>query len=247
MIKENQFIKIYICRKNMMDYYISKGYKCDIGEYIMVEAKDLTDGSKKPIEYICDYCGKTFIRTKGSNSRSKKSGNTKDSCVECSRRSRSKETSIIKYGVDNPMKVSEITLKCQNSKRNNFDGTKPYSCTTFEKGIPVSKGQLNLANILKEYELNFKYETYYIDLVKDNIAIEYDGRGHDMGVRIGNINLEDFLKKEKQKEELILQSFRLLRIIDKKDKLKKEVPKEIIQQIMAFIKGEEKYSVITIS
>jgi hypothetical protein len=95
------------------------------------------------------------------------------------------------------MKVSEITLKCQNSKRNNFDGTKPYSCTTFEKGIPVSKGQLNLANILKEYELNFKYETYYIDLVKDNIAIEYDGRGHDMGVRIGNISLEDFLKKEK--------------------------------------------------
>lgn len=75
-------------------------------------------------------------------------------------------------------------------------------------------------------------------MVKDNIAIEYDGKGHDLGVRMGEINLLDFEKKEDKKQKEILENFRLLRIIDKKDRLKnknKIIDLKIKEQIDNFI------------
>ena len=142
MIKE-QLIKINIVRNTMKEYYESKGYKIDkLGQEIYINTKDISPNSHIKINYICDYCGEEFERMPYSNSRSNKDGNFKDSCINCSRRKRVKETCLKKYNVDNPMKVKEIQLKCEKSRtlnNQNFNGSNFNSCQFFENGIPVSK------------------------------------------------------------------------------------------------------------
>lgn len=248
MIVKGQLFLIKICRRDMYDYYTNKGYKINkIGEQISVRAEDLSAGSKMKIKYECDYCGEIFTRSVQSNNRSKKN-NLKDACSKCCRTKRAKETCIEKYGVDNPMKVEEIQKKCEDSKNvQNFYG-KNYTSSGFEKGIPVSKAQYNLKEMLQDFELNYHYKKYYIDLVYKNIAIEYDGKGHDLGVRMNKITIDDFMDKEKKKEQDILSNFRLLRIIDKKDNLKNfDECLLYYSDIQKFIIGEEKYKEIIIS
>lgn len=249
MIKEGQKIKICVVRNNIKNYYEEKGYQIKkLGEYIEVKAEDVSSGSHQKITYICDYCGEEFTRSIYSNERSKKGSNKKDACQKCSRTKRNKETNLIKYGVDNPMKVKEFQLECQNSKEDNFKNN-GYSSKFFEKGIPVSEGQMNIYKLLDNFEINYHYLTYYIDLVKDYVAIEYDGRGHDLGLRMGKISKNDFMKKEQEKQKEILKVFRLLRIIDKKDKLKKKENIDfykIKEQIDIFIKSDDLYKEIII-
>ena len=231
----------------MVEYYKEKGYEAEIGKILDVKGEDLTPSSHEKIVYICDYCGKEFSRIVYSNERSKKNGNTKDACKECSRTKRAKETCLINYGVDNPMKKEEFYEKNREGVQRSLENSIVKTCTIFEKGIPVSKGQLNLANILEGFELNYKYDRYYIDLVKDNIAIEYDGKGHDLEVRMGKKSLEDFNQKEKIKTFKILENFRLLRIIDKKDKFRNNITKEQEKEIKDFINGDKAYKEIIIS
>ena len=108
MIKE-QLIKINIVRNTMKEYYESKGYKIDkLGQEIYINTKDISPNSHIKITYICDYCGEEFERMPYSNSRSNKDGNFKDSCINCSRKKRAKETCLKKYNIDNPMKLKEI-------------------------------------------------------------------------------------------------------------------------------------------
>lgn len=247
MIKNDQFFKVCICRNNLKQYYQEKGYKIEkIGDYIKVKAEDLPPNSHLKIKYICDYCGEEFERVIYSNQRSKKD-NLKDACSKCSRTKRNKETNIINYGVDNPMKVLDFQLKCQNSKKSNFGSL--YSCSTFVNGIPVSKAQEKISQIFPNFELNYHYKQYYIDLFYNNIAIEYDGKGHDLQVRMNKITEENFIQKEENKKNIILEKYRLLRIIDKTDKLRIDTNIEkyqIKQQIQNFIKSDELYKEIII-
>lgn len=248
MIKDNQKIEIYIPRKNIAQYYIEKGYDCRPGQTITIEARDLTPGSKRKVEYICDYCGKQFSRCVGSNNRKHNKENLKDSCEECSALKR-KETTLKRFGVDNVMKLTEYQLKCeQNKVKNNFDGAKALSCSYFVNGIPVSKGQSNLAEILSEFQLNYHYKKYYLDLVFNDVVIEYDGRGHDLGVRMNKISLEEFQKSETIKEQAILEEYRLLRIIDPNDVLKRKekITLELITQINDFVNSDIQYQKIEI-
>lgn len=250
MVYPNQLIELLISKKSMVEYYLNKHYNINkIGQKITVKAEDISTGSKIKIKYICDYCGEIFERSIQSNSRSKKNGNEKDACLKCSRTKRTKETSLIKYGVDNPMKVEEIQRKCEESKNlQNFTNSTFISATGFVNGIPVSAAQYNLFECLLEFTLNYHYKKYYIDLFFNNVAIEYDGRGHDLGVRMGKISQEDFIKKEKEKTDILLENFRLLRIIDKKDKMKnKDLCEQYFNEIYGFINGKEKYRELIIS
>lgn len=250
MIKE-ELIKIKIVRNNMKDYYENKGYKIDkLGQEIFINAKDISDNSHIKIIYICDYCGKEFERMPYSNNRSKKDDNLKDSCVKCARK-RAKETCLEKYGVDHPMKIEEIQTKCEQSReknKQNFNGSKFNSCQFFMNGIPVSKAQGLLKKFLPEYELNYHLGKYYIDLFYNNVCIEYDGKGHDLSVRMDKISLEEFLDKENKKRDFILKDNRLLKIIDKKDYFRKEENiNKYIGKIKDFIESDEIYKEIIIS
>ena len=230
-----------------MEYYQSKGYSCKIGDTIEIEAEDITEGSKIKIEYVCDICGQSFVRSPSSNKRAKKE-KLIDTCPNCSRQ-RARMTCLERYGVDNAMKKEEFQRKCEESKQKaNFESDKNYSSSGFEKGIPVSAGQYQIASFFSDFEVNYHLGKYYIDLFYNNIAIEYDGKGHDLQVRMGKISLEEFQEKEKQKTDFICQSNRLLRIKDPKDKVKKEnfEIEKLVESIKSFIKSDELYKEIEI-
>lgn len=249
MVLDNQYFTIKICRKAMQDYYNSKGYSCQVGQQINVAAKDLTPSSHLKIEYICDYCGARFSRIVYSNERSKQNGNKKDACPKCSR-SKMKESCILKYGVENAMQVPEIQQKCEQSKeKQNFEGSTFKSSAYFVKGIPVSLAQDNLFQLLNGFELNYHYQKYYLDLAKDNICIEYNGKGHDLEVRLSKISKEDFQKKEEEKIKQILKNYRLLIIQDSKDKLKKinYLKEYYLKEIENFILNDEQYKIIEVN
>ena len=246
MIKE-EMITVGIAPTNIQ-YYRDKGYSPKMMEKLPINAKDISTGSKLKITFICDYCGAEFIREVCSNSRSKKDINQKDSCLTCSRNQRHKETCLFKYGVDSPMKVESFILKCQDG-HNNFEGDKNYTSSGFVNGIPVSMAQFNLKEIFSDFELNFKINKYFIDLYYNNVAIEYNGRGHDLEIRLNKISQEEFLNKEQLKKEKILLNNRLLIIKDSKDTLKNKnkITPQIIQKIQTFIESDVSYEEIVIS
>ena len=100
------------------------------------------------------------------------------------------------------MQVQEFIEKQRKStaENENFSGSSPNSCSTFVHGIPVSQAQLHLAKHLPDFELNQVCGRYYIDLAYNDIAIEYNGRGHDMELRMGKITKEDFQKKRRKEK-----------------------------------------------
>lgn len=250
MIKEED-IRIKITKEKMKEYYEEKGYFIEkIGQEIIINSKDISSNSHKTITYICDYCGNEFKRTPYSNHRSK-DNNIKDSCLKCCRRFRNKETCLLKYNVDNPMKLEQFQIKCENNRKDNcknFNSDYNHSCLFFYNGIPVSTGQNNLKVFLKDFELNYHLGKYYIDLFKDNICIEYDGKGHDLEVRLNKKTREEFYTKESIKNKYILKNNRLLRIIDRKDKFKnKDNILLFLEDIKNFIGSNEAYKEIIVS
>lgn len=251
MIKENQLIEITIMRNSMKDYYESKGYKIiKLGQTITINAVDISPSSHRKIIYICDYCGKEFERVPHSNKRSCKYVQ-KDACAKCAKSKKFEETCLQKYRVKNPMQLDSVQIKQQESRaaKPNFGEQKTFnSCSYFVNGIPVSAAQDNLHHLFPDFVLNYHFHQYYIDLWHNGACIEYDGRGHDMGVRMGRISKEDFIKKEESKKNIILQENRLLRIIDKKDKFSNinNITVDYLNKIKQFIESDELYKEINV-
>lgn len=80
------------------------------------------------------------------------------------------------------------------------------------------------------------------------MAIEYDGSGHDLSVRVGKISLEDFKRKEETRRDFIRENFRLLQIRDLKDRFKKtEKIEEYIDIIRCFINEGNDFLLLEIS
>lgn len=248
MIKENQLIEVNISANNI-NHYRQKGYNPIMRQKLLVKAEDIPLASKQKIIYICDYCGKEFERTIGSNTRSKSKDNIKDACNICAKNNRVKETCKNRYSTENVMQVKEYKNKYLEHKRNDLFNKNYPTSYLFKNGIPVSLAQNNLYELLQNYELNYKFNEYYLDLFnqKENIAIEYNGKGHDLQVRLNKITTEKFQEKENIRKEKILNSnIRLLVIQDKKD-IWKEKNRIKLEEILNFIKSDQFYKEIIIS
>jgi hypothetical protein len=91
------------------------------------------------------------------------------------------------YGVDNVSQMEEVKIK----KAESF-----YKNST----IATSNQQLYLHNLLGG-ELNYSNNTPSLDIAfpNDNIYIEYNGGGHDLGVRMGSITRKEFENKERRR------------------------------------------------
>lgn len=122
-------------------------------------------------------------------------------------KNRIRKTNISRYGVPNPMQNHEIAQKVRN--------------TMYERDlVPSSKQQRYLAKLFNG-KLNYPVEKYSIDiLVEPNIAIEYNGGGHDLQVKLGNISYENFVKKEKARYYCLKRNgykcITFINILDKK-------------------------------
>lgn len=99
--------KIEITRWNVA--YYSKFKPCLTGDFIDIDIHLLGDShSSKKVKAQCDYCDNIFFTTvKTAITAKNHKYNKKHACKKCTSRKR-KETNLLKYGVDNPMKVDEF-------------------------------------------------------------------------------------------------------------------------------------------
>lgn len=120
-----------------------------------------------------------------------------------------RKTNIERYGYSNPMKNPEIIKKVVESR--------------FQNGTaPISKQQLYIGKLFNG-ELNKPLQTYHLDIVIDDIVIEYDGGGHDLQVKLGNITEKEFIKKEIIRNTYIKKNgYNLITIVSRKDILPKD-------------------------
>lgn len=103
-------------------------------------------------------------------------------------REKSKKTLKNNYGVENPSQNKEIQAKIRKSFAKN--GTQK-----------VSKQQQKLFDYLdgdEKYELNFPASNFNVDIadICNKIAIEYNGGGHNLQVKMGASTESEFTQKE---------------------------------------------------
>lgn len=117
-----------------------------------------------------------------------------------------KHTLMEKYGVDNPTKNADILRKSMATRYQH--GNQTCSCQ-----------QYALYEIIGG-ELNYPVGSFYVDiaLLDDHIAIEYNGSGHDLSVRLGRVSPTKFVRNENyRKKYLYKNGWLLITFITKKD------------------------------
>lgn len=78
-------------------------------------------------------------------------------------------------------------------------------------------------------QLNVRIDNYVIDILLPNhIIVEYNGGGHELSVKLGELTLEQFQQKEIRRNNFLINlGYKLLIIESKKDKL----PSNLLEMI----------------
>ncbi|NRG29170.1 hypothetical protein HRF69_18835 [Bacillus circulans] len=112
-----------------------------------------------------------------------------------------------KYGVDNSFQAEEVKEKTKQTMLKKFGVEHNMQNPSirqkavesmYQRGsTPTSKPQIYLHEIFGG-ELNYPFERYNLDIAfpEDKIAIEYDGGGHDLKVKLGGISKEAFKRRD---------------------------------------------------
>ena len=136
---------------------------------------------------------------------------------------RSKDTIMQKYGVSHISKCEYYrNIMTEHSRK-----------ALFEHGTCASSAaQRHLCEIYNGI-LNFPVGKYNLDiLIEDNIYIEYDGSGHDMNLKMGEITIGEYQRREYSRYSFIKNNgYRLIRIINKSDKLKDDYTMIILKEM----------------
>ena len=141
---------------------------------------------------------------------------------------KSKQTITEKYGVDNIMDVESIRSKRQRSLK-------------YVNGRPVSSEQQRLAKLFNG-ELNKPVGKYRLDIVVDgDIAVEYDGPGHGLEVRIGRVAPEQYALNENERINFILENgYKIIRFIHgTSNKITDEKYLEILETAKQYLEYEK--------
>lgn len=173
-----------------------------------------------------------------------------------------KNTNISKYGKENVSQVKEFKEKYKSTclvkygveylmqdKNISEEITKKTRITLYKNGTaPCSVQQLYLHKLLGG-ELNYPVDKCNIDiLLNNNIAFEYDGSGHDLRVRCGDITNKEFLIVER-KRSIFLQSrgYKRIKFISKKDYLPFDnIVKEIVNFAISYLNSGHNWIEINI-
>ena len=131
-------VEVKVTKANL-EYFLAKGYNCNIKDKIMVNPFDLGNQSEKEILYKCDCCGKE-IKLHWCDylkKRNREYSEAGDFCNDCAKkkraewfkinkeqaykdiyikaRNKAKETCLQKYGCENVMQNNEIKEKLKES------------------------------------------------------------------------------------------------------------------------------------
>lgn len=227
-------IKIKIYNSNIRFY--KEKYNCKSGDVVKVNIKDIPKNSHVMVNYSCDYCGKRQnpIRYCDYNHQNKDRITNKDCCEFC-KIHKIQESNIFKYKTKNVMGVEEIYNKQKNSCLNSIGVLHPYQnkeiltkalkkakITMYKNNTAPCSKQQRYLHFLLGGELNYPINTLNLDIAFPNemIYIEYDGGGHDLQVKFGNITYNK-QKTTQRKREYLLHSkgWKLIRIVSNKDYL----------------------------
>lgn len=112
--------------KSNHDYYDQLGYKYDnIGDTIMVSVDDTKFRSRAKVIAVCDYCGREYETTVFCYKTSIKTI-SKNACSNKNCKSaKTKETNLLKYGVDSPMKTEKIKEKVKKTNLERYGSENP--------------------------------------------------------------------------------------------------------------------------
>ena len=225
----------------MKKYYEDKGYPFIKRGYIMeVKVEDLPETSNAIVDTVCDFCGEPHKMTYCKYIGAKGSGIC---CYKC-RHKKSKKTNIEKYGVENTSQLEEnkekrkIKETCLKKYGVECASQSPEIIAKAKKTLyqndtcPSSKAQRYICNLLAG-ELNYSVDFYNLDIYLGNhIYVEYDGSGHNLQVKFGNLTQEDCDRKEEKRYLYLLsKGYKMIKIINpqKRDKLP---PDDVIKQII---------------
>ena len=131
-----------------------------------------------------------------------------------------KETNLQKYGVEHHMSLDCMKEKARTTRIKNYGDYHTIASHTFVNGVACSKRQLSLGKYLCGL-VNFKIDNMFVDIYmkKENLIIEYDGKGHDLSVLFGQISQDEFNQKEKHRELFFIENgYTFLRVVNTKDK-----------------------------
>lgn len=123
-----------------------------------------------------------------------------------------KSTNIKKYGVDNPAKNDSIKLKA----------AKKWAESIYKNGTGPCSKQQKLIHELIGGELNYPVSKCLLDMAfpEEKIYVEYNGGGHNLSVKLGNITQEEFDKKELNRYSFLKgQGWKLIKINCNSDNL----------------------------
>jgi len=136
---------------NNKEWYESKSFtfpgKCNT--LLLVNVQDIYPGSKVPVNLECDYCGERFMR----NYNLHVNNNGSDACSKC-RYKKTKNTVLVKYGVDNVFKIPEVKEKSKQTLMNNFGVENPFESPIIQDKIKDTLlKKYNVDNPLKSKEI----------------------------------------------------------------------------------------------
>lgn len=153
-----------------------------------------------------------------------------------------RETCLKKYGVECALQSPEIIAKAKKTSRERYNvencmqndivKSKVRKSLYQNNTCPSSKAQRYICNLLAG-ELNYNVDFYNLDIYLGNhIYVEYDGSGHNLQVKFGNLTQEDCDRKEEKRYLYLLsKGYKMIKIINlqKRDKLPSD---DVIKQII---------------
>lgn len=139
-----------------------------------------------------------------------------------------RQTNLQRFGVEYPSQSQQIHNKMQQTLYKN-------------NTAPTSIQQQYFYHILQEKEvdknnikINYPFSHLLLDivLINEKINIEYNGGGHNLGVKLGSCTIHDFNIKEIKRSRFIRsQGWKQIFIISPHDKIKNYTDEEYIKMI----------------
>lgn len=159
---------------------------------------------------------------------------------------KSKATMMKNWGVEHPFQSVEIMKKIADTNIERYGFSNAMSSTIikakvrktlYENGnAPCSSQQRHIHSLIGG-ELNFPHNGSSLDIAfpDENIYLEYNGGGHELQVKFGNVSPEDFKKKEKNRWfALYRKGWKQIEVTSKKDYLPLD---EIILEMLEYAKS----------
>lgn len=242
---------------NLKDIINVKPTDLSVGTHVLLHVKCDVCGSEK---YIIQTMYRKSVDNGGYYSCSTKCGlgklrqtNLKNRGVEYPAQSKDsyekfKKTCLEKYGYEYPIRNEEIKIKTQKTNLERY-GCK---CTSQNKevrkkqidslnknGTQKVSAQQRYLNQLYRGELNYPCDFYSLDvfLPEYKLDIEYDGGGHNLAVKQGEISQEEFNQKEIIRGKYVRsKGYKQMRIISPHDHLPSDkVLKDMLNETTTFL------------